>query len=770
MIFHKKNIEFRISLLGIFLIFSVSAFAQLTPSFIGSATSTGTNCYTITTNTQSNSGAAWYNNPIDLSQDFDIVFDAFFGANAGGADGMAFILKSTANPVLGAVGGQLGYGNLPESPSMAIEFDTYTNSNWGDPAYDHIAIHKAGNVSHLTSDNLVAPVQASTTSTNIKDNQQHEVKILWRAATHTLTVVFDCQVRIVYDNQIIISVFGGYPTVYFGFTGSTGALSNQQSVCFKYLSFLPTSLQDQTVCEGESISNVDGTIQGAVSYLWTPTTGVSNPAIANPVFTPMVTTTYTLTVTDNCGQTYVRDFTATIPDVEVADPEDLAVCGDPAQTASFNLQLNDPIMKAPLADPGEYDIEYYESMDQINDGDPMIFPSNNYTGYNGQIIYAKAVGFSTPCYVVRPFQLIINDCSVELQPYAVHACEPAPYDGEVIFDLTSYTDEMTVANPVPASYVYSFYNTQADANTQTNPITNPTTYSGPTETVWVRCDDPSVTIGPPAFDVEALSLVVDPQPVLAPIADQSGCDSYTLTQPTVGNYYTGPGGTGTQLDPLIPLTTSQTVYVYAVSGTAPDTCTDETSFNVTIYTSPTVEQKADVEACDSYQLPALTTGNYYTGAGGTGTQLNAGDFITTSQTIYIYAVTGDATTVCSDESDFVVTINSAPTVSPATPLEECADNFDGYAYFDLTPAGVEILNGQSGLTITYHSTQAAAEFGVNPITDPTNYHSILGTVYASVVQTGTTTNCRSVVPIQLIVHPRPAIPVMTAYELCDDDT
>ncbi|MFD2602556.1 choice-of-anchor L domain-containing protein, partial [Flavobacterium suzhouense] len=459
------------------------------------------------------------------------------------------------------------------------------------------------------------------------------------------------------------------------------------------------------------------------------------------------------------------------PDIEVANPEDLVTCGDPLGTHAFDLHYNDAVMKAPLADPFEFDIEYYHSMEEIENGDPMISynPATGYIGYDGEVIYAKAVGFSYPCYTVRPFTLRIYDCEIETVPYAVHVCEPAPYDGVEVFDLTSYTDEMTVIDPVPASYVYTFHNTQADADSGNNPIANPTAYSGATETVWMRVVD-SDAVGVTPKGVAALSLVVDPQPIVGTYPDAFACGSYMLTQPTVGNYYTGPGGTGTQLDPVIPLTTSQTVYVYAVSGTAPDTCTNETSFYVTIYPTPVVEDRADLQACDAYELTPLTVGNYYTGAGGTGTQLNAGDFITTSQTIYIYAVTGDATTVCSDESDFVVTINSAPTVSPATPLEECADNFDGYAYFDLTPAGVEILNGQSGLTITYHSTQAAAEFGVNPITDPTNYHSILGTVYASVVQTGTTTNCRSVVPIQLIVHPRPAIPVMTSYELCDDDT
>ncbi|MDV6169931.1 L-type lectin-domain containing protein, partial [Flavobacterium sp. DG1-102-2] len=655
-IFYKINLEPQKLLWLVCLLAPFTGISQLTPTYIGSAASTGGNCYTITNNAGNNSGAAWYSNPIDLSQDFDIVFNAFFGANAGGADGMAFVLKSTSNAVIGNTGGGLGYENLT-GQTLAVEFDTYTNSNYGDPAYDHIGLESSGLVNH----NLVAPVQASATSGNIKDNQQHEVKITWRASTHILKVYFDCVERISYNNQIIISIFGGSPTVYFGFTGSTGALSNQQSVCFKYISFVAGGFQDQVVCEGGSISDIDGTYQGAASYLWTPATGVSNPAIANPVFTPTATTTYTLTVTDNCGQSFQRSFTATLAEVNVADPVDLSICGDPAQNGFFDLHQNDDVMKAPLANPFEYDIEYYHSQQEIDEGYPMIYydPAIGYEGSDGEVIYAKAVGYSTPCFIVRPFTLHINECSVNLEPYAVHVCEPAPYDGIETFDLTSYTDEMTVTDPVPASYVYSFYHTQADAEAPSNPIASPETYTGTDEVVWVRAED-AANADPDAYGVAPLTLTIDSQPVVGTYSDISSCGSYTLPAVTTGNYYTGLNGSGTMLPAGSVLDTDQTVYVYAQSGTAPNTCTDETSFEVTIYPAPEVAEVADLQACDTYVLPALTVGNYYTAPGGTGTQLAAGTPITTTQTLYIYAVTGDATNVCSDESDFVVTINSAP--------------------------------------------------------------------------------------------------------------
>ncbi|WP_341215243.1 T9SS type B sorting domain-containing protein [uncultured Wocania sp.] len=56
----------------------------------------------------------------------------------------------------------------------------------------------------------------------------------------------------------------------------------------------------------------------------------------------------------------------------------------------------------------------------------------------------------------------------------------------------------------------------------------------------------------------------------------------------------------------------------------------------------------------SYTLPALNNGNYFTQSGGNGTRLEAGDVITSSQTIFIYNET-----ICdSNETNFTVTITN----------------------------------------------------------------------------------------------------------------
>jgi gliding motility-associated-like protein len=83
---------------------------------------------------------------------------------------------------------------------------------------------------------------------------------------------------------------------------------------------------------------------------------------------------------------------------------------------------------------------------------------------------------------------------------------------------------------------------------------------------------------------------------------------------------------------------------------------------VTINTTPVIPNPINVTACDSYALPALTVGNYFTATGGTGTALSAGASITSTQTVYIYAQTG-TTPNCTSEKNFVVTINISPVVS-----------------------------------------------------------------------------------------------------------
>lgn len=331
----------RYVLWAVIILLSPTVKAQLNATIIGDAINQGNNCYTITQNLEFQSGGVWYDNPIDFDEDFTIFYQNNFGSfDANGADGMALVFKRTSTPQLGNAGGGVGYEGI--SPSLVIEFDTFQNGDLGDPSFDHISVMRNGVANHNNvASNLSGPIQASATNVNIEDGDTHEVKIEWIAATYTLNVYFDCVLRLTLNQDVKTTIFSGDDSVFFGFVGSTGGFTNIHEVCFNSISFVDNlQLQDDFICLGSSMM-VDASIPSGSTYSWSPTTGISNPNIPNPVFSPTVTTTYTVTISDVCGDTTVADFTLSVLPVE--DPvftSIAAICeGDtlaPLPTTSLN--------------------------------------------------------------------------------------------------------------------------------------------------------------------------------------------------------------------------------------------------------------------------------------------------------------------------------------------------------------------------------------------------------------------------------------------------
>ncbi|MCB9042915.1 MAG: hypothetical protein H6554_04015 [Chitinophagales bacterium] len=176
------------------------------------------------------------------------------------------------------------------------------------------------------------------------------------------------------------------------------------------------------------------------------------------------------------------------------------------------------------------------------------------------------------------------------------------------------------------------------------------------QTIYVYAETGTV---PNCYAENSFTVTINTTPVADAPSNVVACDSYILPVLSAGNnYYTGILGTGTMLAAGTSITSSQTIYVYAETGTVPN-CYAENSFTVTINTTPVADAPSNVVACDSYILPVLSAGNnYYTGSLGTGTMLAAGTSITSSQTIYVYAETGTVPN-CYAENSFTVTINNS---------------------------------------------------------------------------------------------------------------
>ncbi len=85
--------------------------------------------------------------------------------------------------------------------------------------------------------------------------------------------------------------------------------------------------QDSVICVGDIVDlQAIATGAGELSYMWSPTTGLDNASIANPEASPIVTTTYTVTVTDILGCTSTDDVTITVTTAATATVTGETIC------------------------------------------------------------------------------------------------------------------------------------------------------------------------------------------------------------------------------------------------------------------------------------------------------------------------------------------------------------------------------------------------------------------------------------------------------------
>jgi len=308
----------------------------------GSATQSNDTCWVLTPDELWQVGSIWNEQKINLNESFQVLMDMYFGCrDSDGADGIVFGFQPVSTSV-GSQGEGIGFQGVV--PSLGIEFDTWQNPNLGDPFNDHLAIVRDGNMNHNSATTLAGPVQAG--NGNIEDCKWHSLRVNWDVSTHTLEVWFDCQLRLSYTGDIVNDIFGGDPLVFWGFTAATGGASNLQQVCFSYTSFLD-GFEDVVICPGGQFQLK---VSGGSSYSWSPTTGLSNPNIPNPIASPDTTTTYIVDVLDACNNPFSDSITVFIdgdtvffdlgPDTTICEDNPLTLDATSYGTNSVDYQWN----------------------------------------------------------------------------------------------------------------------------------------------------------------------------------------------------------------------------------------------------------------------------------------------------------------------------------------------------------------------------------------------------------------------------------------------
>ncbi|MEH1009588.1 CUB domain-containing protein, partial [Winogradskyella sp. ECml5-4] len=107
---------------------------------------------------------------------------------------------------------------------------------------------------------------------------------------------------------------------------------------------------------------------------------------------------------------------------------------------------------------------------------------------------------------------------------------------------------------------------------------------------------------------------------------------------------------------------------------------------------------------------------------------------------------------------------------PVSALQVCDDDTDGFVGFPLSTKVSELLNGQTGIVVSFHETLAGAEAEPSTAEIFDGYINTTMTSQTVFVRLeNSTTNCYNVNTLQLEVMENPIANITTPLEVCDDN-
>ena len=711
---------------------------------------TGNDAVQLTSDNENENGSVWANIMLDLNSNFTIKSELFLGYNNSGADGIAFVLQPlTVNE--GGAGGGIGYEDI--SPSLAVEFDTYYNSDADPISNDHVAIIKNGNPGNMAAHSEFVPAYNAG---NLEDGAWHPAEFQWDAENQVFTVTLDGTIILTAGIDIINSVFNGSPYVYWGFTAATGGESNIQMVkildyclaiqevnCAKTMTFdliaVPEftmdPIADLEICDDDNdgfgefdtssihdlvLANFDDPDRYIIEYF----DGANNP-LPSPLPDTLTNSNINLEnihigVTDTLSGCYVTNMFSLIvyPKPEVITPEPLYACdldGDGYTTFMLNTK-NAEILDG---QPG-INVFYYETMEDLEASTNTL--SSNYTNIYTptQTLYVKLVTTSTGCYATTTLELVVSEPPVANVIGALEYCDN-DNDGYGIFDIESVSNAIIPNDG--QDYNVTFHETITDAENNVNEFYSMYENIVPdNQTIYVRVENDLSG----CYDIEPLDLIVHHTPIVPvnlddlEICDDNVADGFAEFDLSLQN----PAVFGSQ---------------------------STTEFTISYHASLTAAENGTGD------LPQFYTNIYaYT------------------QTIYVRLENN--TTGCYTTREFELIVNPNPVIASDYDHDlALCDDFgepgDEITVFDLTVENDDITGGVNGYAVSYFHNMTDARNSENQIIPDTAYQNSANaeTLYVRVEDVNTGCASYTTVTLRVLNNPSPNAN-MEPQETCDDDT
>lgn len=490
------------------------------------------------------------------------------------------------------------------------------------------------------------------------------------------------------------------------------------------------------------------------------------------------------------------------PEAPVANEiDDLMTCSSNGATGIFNLNAVKSDINADLTNNT---IEFYASLADATDGiDPL--PGIYTNTSNPQQIYAKVENVAG-CYDLVEFNLLVS----EIPEVTVVADNTEVCNGEDVTFTFTGTPGATVGYSINDGTTQQILLDDTGAATLTQSFTEDTVF----EVKYARIIDsvgdvicsqtlsdiiditvngstaPTVSNNSPICEGDIGVITFSGEPNATIDYHINSGSTMTLTLDASGNYTL-------QFPDL--LTTTEVTIESATSAVAPFCSLDINAVEtLVVETILTLEEEYVVAECDTdgdgqytfnlldyesqFLANATDPSNYQVAyypsqqdaVDDTNEITNPSAYTTSPnpQTVLgIRVSTGGSN--CSNTAVLVLelTVLPDPSTTALDPIVLCdlQTPNDSQEPFDLTQYEATIANGIANLNFTYHTSQAEAESGANPIPDPSNYVSGTSTVYVNVTSANAgTTTCYAVFNFDLEVQPVPTI-AMDSMTVCSAD-
>ena len=485
---------------------------------------------------------------------------------------------------------------------------------------------------------------------------------------------------------------------------------------------------DQSICPGGSIA-IGGspTAAAGATFSWSPATSLSSSTAANPIATPTINTTYTVTVTDVNGCTSTDDVTVTINAIPTADAGlDQTICNGSSVT----------IGGAPTGPTGAtYLWSPATGLSNASIANPIANPTIT-TQYT--VLVTSGVG----CTSTDIVDVIVNQ-----NPIADAGADQTICDG---FSAT------IGGSPTGPSGVTFSWSPTASLSSATigNPIATPTATTTYTVTI---------TDGNGCTSTDQVEVTVNPSPIVDAGPDQSICPGGSIA---IGGSPTAAAGATFSWSPATSLSSSTAANpiatptintTYTVTVTDVNGCTSTDDVTVTINAIPTADAGLDQTICNGSSVtiggaPTGPTGATYLWSPATGLSNAsianpiANPTITTQYTVLVTSGVG-----CTSTDIVDVIVNQNPIADAGADQTIC----DG---FSATIGGSP--TGPTGVTFSWSpiASLSSATIG-NPIATPT-----ATTTYTVTITDGN--GCTSTDQVEVTVNPSPIVDAGTDIALC----